>query len=99
VYGVSPPVRQRRLEPLTDTLRQLADSGLAVASVIANFHHRWVVPLMERELRIYEMSDAANPMSLARSRLLQEPLAKAYVATQARRVINLMAVQHIDNDL
>jgi hypothetical protein len=30
---------------------------------------------MERELCIYEMSDAANPMSLARSRLLEESLA------------------------
>jgi hypothetical protein len=31
VHGVSPPSRQRRLEPLTNTLRQLADSELAVA--------------------------------------------------------------------
>jgi hypothetical protein len=27
-------------------------------------------PLMERELRIFEMSDGANPVSLARSQLL-----------------------------
>jgi hypothetical protein len=39
------PSRQRRLEPLTNALRQLADSGLALASVIANFHHRRVIPL------------------------------------------------------
>jgi hypothetical protein len=64
---MSPPSRQRRLEPLTDALCQLADSGLAVASVIANFHHRWVIPLVERKLHIYEMSDVANPVSLTRS--------------------------------
>jgi hypothetical protein len=27
VYDVSPPARQKRLEPLTDALRQLADFG------------------------------------------------------------------------
>jgi hypothetical protein len=45
----------------------LADSGLVVASIIANFHHRWVIPLVERKLHIYEMSDVANPVSLTRS--------------------------------
>jgi hypothetical protein len=69
-HGVSPPSRQQRLESLTDALRHLADAGLGAASVLANLHHRWIVPLMERELRIFEMSDAANPTSLARSRLL-----------------------------
>jgi hypothetical protein len=61
----------------------LADSGLVVASVIANFHRRRIISRMERELRIYEMSDAANPVSLARSRLLEEPLAPRYAATRA----------------
>jgi hypothetical protein len=40
---------------------------------------------MERELSIFEMSDAANPVSLAHSRLLQERLLKEYAATRARR--------------
>jgi hypothetical protein len=53
------------LESLTDALWSLADAGLGAASVLANLHHRRIVPLMERELRIFEMSDAANPMSLA----------------------------------
>jgi hypothetical protein len=70
VHGVSPPARQRRLESLTSALCQLADSRLGVTSVIANFHHRRVIPLMERELRIFDMSDEANPVLLARSRLL-----------------------------
>jgi hypothetical protein len=41
-----------------------------VTSVIANFHHWQVIALMERELRIFEMSNEANPVSLARSWLL-----------------------------
>jgi hypothetical protein len=54
---------------------------------------------MERELCIFEMSDATNLVSLAHSRLLQEHLLKEYAATRARRAINLKAVPHSDDDL
>jgi hypothetical protein len=99
LHDVSPPARQRRLESLTTALRRLADAGLGAASIIANFHHRRIVPLMERELCIFEMSDVTNPVSLARSRLLQECLLKEYAATRARRTISLESVSHGDNDL
>jgi hypothetical protein len=72
---------------------------LVVVSVVANFHHRWAIPLMEREPRIYEMSDTANPVSLVHSRLLQKQLPKGYVATRVRRAINLKTMQHSDDDL
>jgi hypothetical protein len=98
-YGVLPPARQRRLEPLTNAISQLVNAGLTVASVIANFHHQRVIPLMERELLIFEMSDEANLVALARSRLLEEPLARAYAATLARRAVNPKAVQNSDDDL
>jgi hypothetical protein len=67
---MSPSSRQQGLESLTDVLRSLTDTGLGAASMLANLHHWQIVPLMERELRIFEMSDAANPMSLVCSRLL-----------------------------
>jgi hypothetical protein len=67
--------------------------------IIANFHHQQITPLMERELCIFEMSDATNLVSLAHSRLLQEHLLKEYAATRARRAINLKAVPHSDDDL
>jgi hypothetical protein len=70
-----------------------------VASIITNFHHRRIIPLMERELRIFEMSDTTNPMSLVRSRLLQERLLKEYAATRVRRAFNLKVVSHSDDDL
>jgi hypothetical protein len=61
-HGVSPSPHQQRLESLTDALRSLADAGLGAASVLANLHNRRIVPLMERELCIYEMSvDGAIP--------------------------------------
>jgi hypothetical protein len=92
--GVSPPSRQRRLESLTTALRQLADTGLGVASITANFHHRQIISLMERELRIFEMSNTANPTSLVGSRLLQERHLKDYMTTRARRAVNLKVVPH-----
>jgi hypothetical protein len=98
-HGVSPPSSQQRLESLTTALRSLVDAGLGAASIIANLHHRRIVPLMERELRIFEMSDAANPSSLARSRLLQEHLLPEYAATRARRTVSLKWVPHSDDDL
>jgi hypothetical protein len=97
--GVSPSSRQQRLESLTTALRRLVDAGLGAASIIANFHHRRIVPLMERELCIFEMSDAVNPVSLVCSQLVQEPLLKEYSATRARHTISLKSVPHDDDDL
>jgi hypothetical protein len=75
------------------------DTGLGVASIIANFHHRRIVLLKKRELCIFEMSDTANPISLASSRLLQERFPKEYAAMRARHAINLKAMLHSDDDL
>jgi hypothetical protein len=54
---------------------------------------------MERELRIHEMREAANPTSLARSRFLHERLPRDYAATRARRAISLKAGRHNNDDL
>jgi hypothetical protein len=80
-------------------LKGLADAGLGAASILANLHHRRIVPLMERELRIYEMSKAANPASLARSRLLNDRFPQEYVATRARRAISLKAGRYSNDEL
>jgi hypothetical protein len=98
-HGVSPSSRQQRLESLIDALRSLADAGLGAASVLANLHHRRIVPLVERELRIYKMSDAANPTALARSRLLHEHLPPEYATTRARRAFSLKSAPHGNDDL
>jgi hypothetical protein len=44
-------------------LKKLADSGLTAGCVLANLHHRRVVPLMERPLRIFEMTEIADPVA------------------------------------
>jgi hypothetical protein len=45
------------------------------------------------------MNDAANPTSLARSRLLQDLLLLEYTAMRARCAISLKSMPHGDNDL
>jgi hypothetical protein len=96
-HGVSPSSRQDRLESALLALKNLADAGLGESSVFANLHHRRIIPLMERQLRIFEMSEAADPVALAQSRLAHDPFPQEYAATRARRAINLKAVRH-DND-
>jgi hypothetical protein len=98
-HGVSPSSHQARLDSLLTALKNLADAGLWEASVLVNLHHRRIVPLMERELRIYEMGEAANPTSLAHSRFLHDRFPQEYATTRARRTISLKAVRHGNDDL
>jgi hypothetical protein len=55
-------------------LKAQADARLTAASVLANLHHRRIIPLMERQLRIFEMEETADPVELAQSRLLPDLL-------------------------
>jgi hypothetical protein len=80
-------------------LKSLADAGLGAASVLANLHHRRIIPLMERRLRIFEMDEAADPVALAHSRLVHDRLPPEYAATRARCAINLKAVKNSNDDL
>jgi hypothetical protein len=70
-------------------LKHLADRELTAGCILANLHHRRIVPLMERRLRIFEMSEDADPVALAESRLLRDLFPQQYAATRARRVIDL----------
>jgi hypothetical protein len=94
-HGLSPSSRQDRLESILLALKGLADTGLGAASFLANLHHWRIVSLMERELRIYEMSEVANPTSLALSRLLSiaslrstQPQGQGAISLKAKRYNN-----------
>jgi hypothetical protein len=76
------------LDSLLAALRNLAGRGLTAEVVLAHLHHRRVVPLMERPLRIYEMTEIADPVALAKSRLLPGSLLREFAATRARRAID-----------
>jgi hypothetical protein len=43
---------------------------------------------MERPLCIYEMTEEADPVALARSRMLPTPLERGYALTRARNVVD-----------
>jgi hypothetical protein len=88
-HGVSPTSHPARLDSLVAALKNLADRGLTAGCVLANLHHRRIVPLMERRLRIFEMDEDADPVALAESRLLRDLFPREYAATRARRAIDL----------
>jgi hypothetical protein len=81
------------LDSLLAALRNLAGRGLTAATVLAFLHHLRVVPLMERPLRIFEMTETANPVALARSRMLQSPLLREYAATRARSAVDTRSLR------
>jgi hypothetical protein len=88
-HVVSTSQHQARLDSLVAALKKLADRRLTAGCILANLHHRRIVPLMERPLRIFEMTEVADPIALARSRLLPDPFPRAFAATRARRAIDL----------
>jgi hypothetical protein len=95
-HGVSPPSHQTWLDSLLAALKALADGGLTAGCVLANLHHRRIVPLMERPLRIFEMHEDANPVALAQSRLLPDLFPREYAATRARHAIDLRVARSDD---
>jgi hypothetical protein len=86
------------LDSLLAALRNLAARGLTAAIVLAFLHHWRVMPLMERPLRIFQMTETANPVALARSRMLPSPLQREYAVTRARSAVHTRLL-HSDRSL
>jgi hypothetical protein len=86
------------LDSLLATLRNLAGRGLTVEVVLTHLHRR-IVHLMERPLRIYEMTEDADPIALAKSQSLPSPFPREYAATRARRAINPKSGRYDDRAL
>jgi hypothetical protein len=78
----------RRLDSLLAALKNLATRGLTAAGVLAFLHHRRIMPLMERPLCIFEMTEAADPVALARLRMPPTPLERGYALTRARSAVD-----------
>jgi hypothetical protein len=64
---------RRRLDSLLAALRSLAARGVTAATVLTFLHHRRIVPLMERPLCFFEMTEVADPIALEKSRMLPTP--------------------------
>ena len=84
-YEVSPPECQARLKVYTDALQHLADKGLTAAIVIANFNRWRVLPLMERELPLFRMTEEAPSEG---TWMMAEPLSDEVAAQRAARAVS-----------
>jgi hypothetical protein len=87
------------LDSLLATLRNLAGRGLTAEVVLTHLHHRRIVPLMDRPLRIYQMTEDADPVALAKTWSLPSPFPREYVATWARRAIDPRSGRYNDKAL
>jgi hypothetical protein len=92
---VSTVQHRRRLDSLLAALKNLATCGLIAAGLLAFLHHRRIVPLMERPLCIFEMTEEADPVALARSRMLPTPLERGHALTRARSAVDTRMVRQV----
>jgi len=85
-YGVV-QVHQSRLDPLLDVMKKLRSEGLTAALVLSAVHHRRVLPLMSRPLRMDEMALDASSRDLEACRMSSEAPANDEVAARVRAAI------------
>jgi hypothetical protein len=91
-YGVVEE-EQPKLQPLLDALRRLRQRGLTAGMVVAAFHRRRVLLLMQRRLRIDEMTPG---VLLEGSRMSHETLPLDEVARRARWMVGSFKQEDID---
>jgi hypothetical protein len=91
-YGVVKE-EKLKLQPLLDALRRLRQRRLTAGMVAAAFHHRRVLPLMQRRLRIDEMTPG---ISLEGSQMSHETLPLDEVARHARWMVGSFKQEDID---
>jgi len=85
-YGVV-QAHQLRLDPLLDGLKKLHTEGLTAALVLWTVHHRRVLPLMSRPLRMNEMGPGVSSRDLEACRMSNEAPADDEVAARVRAAI------------
>ena len=85
-YGVV-QVHQSRLDPLLDALKKLCEEGLTAALVLSAVHHRRVLPLMSRPLRMDEMGPGVSSRDLEAYRMSNEAPTDDEVAARVRAAI------------
>ena len=85
-YGVV-QVHQSRLDPLLDALKKLREEGLTAALVLSAVHHRRVLPLMSRPLRMDEMGPGVSSRDLEACRMSNEAPADDEVAARVRATV------------
>jgi len=85
-YGVI-QAHQSRLDPLLDAMKKLCLEGLTAALILSAIHHRRVLPLMSRPLRMDEMAPSVSSRDLEACRMSNEAPADDEVAARVRAAI------------
>ena len=86
MFGVI-QVHQSRLDPLLDALKKLREEGLTAAFVLSAVHHRMVLLLMSRPLRMDEMGPGVLSWDLEACRMSKEASADDEVAARVRAAV------------
>ena len=85
-YGVVKTL-QSRLRPILDTLKKLREEGLTAALVLSDVHHRRVLLLMSRLLRMNEMGPGVSSRDLEACWMSNEAPADDEVAARVRAAV------------
>jgi len=85
-YGVV-QAHQSRLDPILDALKKLREEGLTAALVLSAVHHRRVLPLMSRALRMEEMGPGVSSRVLEAYQMSNESPADDEVAARVRAAV------------
>jgi hypothetical protein len=85
-----------KLQPLLNALRRLRLRGLTAGMVVTVFHRRMVLPLMQRRLRLDEMTPG---VSLEGSRMSHETLPLDKVARRAQWMVGGFKQEDVDRVL
>jgi len=78
---------QARLDPLLNALKKLHEEGLTAALVLSAVHHRRVLPLMSRPLRMDEVGPGVSSRDLEACRMSNEAPADDEVAARVRAAV------------
>jgi len=85
-YGVV-QTHQPWLDPILDALKKLREEGLTAALVLLAVHHRRILPLMSRPLRMDEMGPGVSSWNLKACRMSNEAPADEEVAARVRAAV------------
>jgi len=85
-YGVVKTL-QSQLRPILDAMKTLREKGLTAALVLSAVHHRWVLSLMSRPLRMDEMCPGVPSHDLEACRMSNEAPSDEEVAASVRAVV------------
>ena len=85
-YGIVKTL-QAWLRPLLDALKKLREEGLTATLVLSTIHHRWVLLLMSRPLRMDEMGPGVLSRDLEACQMSNEVPPDKEVAARVRATI------------